>query len=47
MIIFETTINLQRKWDIDTKTKIIKRECKNIIWIWVKNHTHKNHFVVL
>ena len=29
-----TTINLQRKKGIDTKTKIIERESKKIMWVW-------------
>jgi len=33
MITFETTKILQRKWDIDTKTKAIERESKNIMWV--------------
>ena len=31
---FDTTINLQRKWGIDTKIKAIKRESKSIMWLW-------------
>jgi len=34
VIIFETTLNLQRKLVIDTETKTIKRESKNIMWVW-------------
>jgi len=33
MTTFETTKILQRKWGIDTKTKIVKRESKKLIWI--------------
>jgi len=31
MITFEATINSQRKWGMNTKTKAIERESKNII----------------
>ena len=29
-----TTTNLQRKVDSDTKTKVIEKESKKIMWVW-------------
>jgi len=34
MTTFETTKLLQRKRGIDTKTKVIERKSKNIMWVW-------------
>jgi len=31
---YETTIDSQRKWDINIKTKTIERGNKNIMWVW-------------
>ena len=41
MTTFETIKILQRKWSIDTKIKAIKRESKNIIWIWERKLLQK------
>jgi len=38
---FVTTKILQRKWDIDTKTKAIERGSKKIIWVWERKLSQK------
>jgi len=41
IITFKTIINVQEKWNIDIKTKIIERKSKNIIWVWVRMLSEK------
>jgi len=41
MTTFATTKILQRKRVIDTKIKAIKRESKNIMWVWKKKLSQK------
>jgi len=33
MTIYETTIDLERKVNIDTKTKTVREKSKNILWV--------------
>jgi len=40
-ITYEKTKILQRKWGIDTKTKTIERESKNIMWVKKKKLSYK------